>query len=107
MIADALTMQAACGRSANWRIQLFFLLEMTTSCFGQYMRKTRLIFRLIIRQELMIPLQKIRTGMNRIRHGDYDYRIEYEENDLMFDYHVKITTPILLKMVILDFQYSA
>lgn len=46
---------------------------------------SNLLFRIIIRQELMIPLQKIRTGMNRIRHGDYDYRIEYEENDLMFE----------------------
>ena len=46
---------------------------------------SNLLFRIIIRQELMVPLQKIRTGMNRIRHGDYDYRIEYEENDLMYE----------------------
>ena len=46
---------------------------------------SNLLFRIIIRQELMVPLQKIRTGMNRIRHGDYDYRIEHEENDLMYE----------------------
>lgn len=46
---------------------------------------SNMIFRIIIRQELVVPLQKIRTGMNRIRHGDYDYRIEYEENDPMYE----------------------
>lgn len=46
---------------------------------------SNMLFRLIIRQELVVPLQKIRTGMNRIRRGDYDYRIDYEENDPMFE----------------------
>lgn len=46
---------------------------------------SNMLFRIIIRQELVVPLQKIRTGMNRIRHGDYDYRIDYEENDPMFE----------------------
>ncbi len=46
---------------------------------------SNMIFRIIIRQELVVPLQEIRTGMNRIRRGDYDYRIDYEENDPMFE----------------------
>lgn len=46
---------------------------------------SNMLFRIIIRQELVVPLQQIRTGMNRIRHGDYDYRIDYEENDPMFE----------------------
>ncbi|MDE6852985.1 MAG: HAMP domain-containing histidine kinase [Lachnospiraceae bacterium] len=46
---------------------------------------SNMLFRIIIRQELVVPLQKIRTGMNRIRHGDYDYRIDYEENDPMYE----------------------
>lgn len=46
---------------------------------------SNMLFRIIIRQELIVPLQQVRTGMNRIRHGDYDYRIEYEENDPMFE----------------------
>jgi len=46
---------------------------------------SNMLFRIIIRQELVVPLQKIRIGMNRIRHGDYDYRIDYEEKDPMFE----------------------
>lgn len=46
---------------------------------------SNMLFRMIIRQELGVPLQKIRTGMKCIRQGNYDYRIEYEENDPMFE----------------------
>lgn len=46
---------------------------------------SNMLFRIIIRQELGVPLQKIRTGMKYIRQGNYDYRIEYEENDPMFE----------------------
>lgn len=46
---------------------------------------SNMLFRMIIRQELGVPLQKIRTGMKYIRQGNYDYRIEYEENDPMFE----------------------
>ena len=38
---------------------------------------SNMLFRMIIRQELGVPLQKIRTGMKCIRQGNYDYLIEY------------------------------
>ncbi len=46
---------------------------------------SNLLFRIIIRQELVVPLQKLREGMARMRKGDYDYRIPYEESDVLFE----------------------
>ncbi len=43
------------------------------------------LFRIIIRQELVTPLQRLRDGMSHMRHGDYEYRISYDENDQLFE----------------------
>ncbi|SFQ46901.1 Signal transduction histidine kinase [Lachnospiraceae bacterium XBB1006] len=46
---------------------------------------SNMLFRMIIRQELYTPFERLRVGMSHMRQGDYDYRISYVENDPHFE----------------------
>lgn len=46
---------------------------------------SNLLVRIIIRQELVVPLTRLREGMVQMRKGHYEYRIPYEETDVLFE----------------------
>jgi len=43
------------------------------------------LFRVIVRQELYTPFERLREGMTHMRNGDYDYQIPYDESDPHFE----------------------